>query len=88
LILSIGVGGSLGHVCNKENNGENKAERTYNDVANSKEVVFATQHISGGQNETLAAIEGVNGISVIDGNPVFASRKIGVNLSPKLTEVR
>jgi len=86
-VCSIVLGRPLGHICNEENNGKYKAEGSYNNVAHGKEVVLATQHISGGQDKALFAIEGTHGVVVFDTEPVVTSSECIIHLTPKLAEV-
>ena len=70
------------HVGDEEDDAEHDAEGANNDVADSEEVVGATENVCGGEYEVLAAGKGVDLVSVPNLESVFTLIQILVNLSP------
>jgi hypothetical protein len=83
IILQVGSS----HIGDAEDDGEEEAEYTNDDVAVGEEIVLASQSIGSGKNKPFLSLEGANLIIVCDGHLILSLLKIFVNLTPKLSEV-
>ena len=72
---------------NQENYCKDQAQRAYNDVAHSQEVVFATKGVCGWQNEALVTVEAIHIVIVLDHNLIVAWFNILGDFSVKFAEV-
>jgi len=89
-VLSIRLAGLqrlLAHVGHEENDREDDAECTDDDVADGEEVVAATEHVSGREHKPLLPIEGFDVVEVLDLYNVLALGEPGADLTEELAEV-
>jgi len=89
-VLSIRLAGLqrlLAHVGHEENDREDDAECTDDDVADGEEVVAATEHVSGREHKPLLPIEGFDVVEVLDLYNVLALGEAGADLTEELAEV-
>ena len=86
--LGVGVGRLLAsHVGDEEDDAEHDAESTHNDVAHGQEVVGASKHVGGGEDEVLAAGEGAHIVVVVDLQFVLALAQVALDHTVQLAEV-
>lgn len=86
--LGVGVRRLLAsHVGDEEDDAEHYAQSANNDVADSQEVVGASEHVRGGEDEVLAASEGAHIVVVHDLQLVLALGHVAFDHAVQLAEV-
>jgi len=83
----LSFGSLLLEICNAENNGEDDTERAHDNVTNGEEVVFASEGVSSGQDETLLAIKATHIIVVPDFHGVVTWGEVVLHSAVKFSEI-